>query len=463
MTTVSGEMCRLIICGPDRQIEVAVPTQVVLADLQPALLHHLGKNLADTGLLHGGWILQRLGAAPFDEDATIASLGLRDGDMVHLRPRSDQIPPVDFDDLLDGVATGLGRRAGRWRPEMTWWTALGLLAVLLGAGLAVLAMPGPANIRILAAGGLAAGWLAASAAVAYAVADRPLEVILAVAAIAYAGLCGLLAPDPGDSATGVVLAGPQLFTGALTVLAAAGIGAALVGWARPYYLAVVVAGVITAGGAAVAAFTPATGIRAAAIVVVVSTVAGTAVPLLAFRLSGLRLAPLPTAPEHLQEDLDPLPSEEVLASGRSADRYMTALYAGLGLPAGVAMVMIGSADGWAPLTMIALAGLVRTLATRPMTSGWHRLALVAPAVAGLVAATLHAAATHPQLRVFVPVIVVPVVAAGLIVVARVLPGRRLTPYWGRLGDLLQTVSALAMLPVLLAILGLYAYARSLGG
>jgi type VII secretion integral membrane protein EccD len=156
-------------------------------------------------------------------------------------------------------------------------------------------------------------------------------------------------------------------------------------------------------------------------------------------------------------------SEEALAASVRADRYMTALYTGLALPAGVALVLLGRADGWAPVTMVVLAVLVRTLAARPMTSAWHRVALVAPAVAGLVAATLHAAATQPLLRLLLPVAVVPFGAVVLIVVARVVPGRRMMPYWGRIGDLLQTVAALAMLPVLLAILDVYGYARALGG
>src|SRR5258705_13400939 len=113
--------------------------------------------------------------------------------------------------------------------------------------------------------------------------------------------------------------------------------------------------------------------------------------------------------------------------------------------------------------MAALAAWLRTLNARPMTSAWHGLPLVAPAVAGLVAATLHAAATQPQLRMLVPVAVVPLAAVVLIAVARVAPGRRMMPYWGRIGDLLQTVTALAMLPVLLAILDVYGFARSLGG
>jgi type VII secretion integral membrane protein EccD len=462
-TPVSGEMCRLVVCGPDRHIDIAVPAQVVLADLLPVLVRQLGEDLADTGLLHGGWVLQRLGSAPFDDDATVASLGLHDGDEVHLRPRSDQIPAVDFDDLLDGLATGLRGRAGRWRPEMTRWTAVGLLAILLGAGLAVLAMPGPPSQRTLAAAGLAVGWFAAAVAVTHAVEDRLLGLAFATAAIGYAGLSGLLAPNVGAGTTRGMLAGPQLFTGAVTVLAAASIGAALVGWARPFFLAVVVAGLSAVGGVALATFASMSAARSASLVAVVSTVAGTVVPLMAFRLAGLRLAPLPTTPEHLQEDLDPLPSEEVLASSVDADRYMTALYAGLGLPAGVAMVLLGLVGGWAPVTMVALATLVRTLAARPMTSARHRLAVVAPGAAGLVAAMLHAAVTQPRLRLLVPVVAVPLAAAGMVMVALVMPGRRMMPYWGRIGDLIHTLATLAMFPVLLDILDVYAYARGLGG
>ena len=164
---VSAEMCRLTVCGPDRQIEVAVPAPVLVADLLPALLHHLGDNLADTGLLHGGWVLQRLGSPAFDEDSTIAALGLRDGDTVHLRARSEQIPPVDFDDLIDGVATGVSTRAGRWRPEMARWAAFGLNVGLLATGLAVLAMPGPPPARALIAACLTLACLAAAFALTH--------------------------------------------------------------------------------------------------------------------------------------------------------------------------------------------------------------------------------------------------------------------------------------------------------
>ncbi|MDI5941594.1 EsaB/YukD family protein, partial [Micromonospora sp. DH15] len=80
--TVTEQMCRLVVRGPSRQIEVAVPAGVVVADLLPALLHHHGDGLADTGLGHGGWVLQRAGAAPLDEESSVAAPALHDGDRV---------------------------------------------------------------------------------------------------------------------------------------------------------------------------------------------------------------------------------------------------------------------------------------------------------------------------------------------------------------------------------------------
>src|SRR3954468_18448396 len=110
----TGELCRLVLCGPNSRIELAVPVHVPLAHLLPTLLSRLGGDLATAGLAHGGWVLQRLGGGPPDEALGTAALGLADGDTLYLRPRDDQLPPVDFDDLIDGVATGISNRSDRW-------------------------------------------------------------------------------------------------------------------------------------------------------------------------------------------------------------------------------------------------------------------------------------------------------------------------------------------------------------
>ncbi|MFG2042291.1 type VII secretion integral membrane protein EccD [Dactylosporangium sp. NPDC048998] len=459
----TGEMCRLTVCGPARQVEVAVPVHVVVSDLLPVLVEHLGENLVETGLLHGGWVLQRLGAAPFDQESTIAALGLHDGDVVHLRPRSEQIPPVDFDDLIDGIATGVQQRSGRWKPALTRRAALAAAAVLLGTGVVVVALPGHPPHRALAAGVLALTCLIGSLVATFALGDKPFGVAFTGAAVAYAGLAGILAADPRGGVVGLRVDGPALFTGSVAMLATASIAALTIA-ARPLLLAVITAALLTVGAAALGTFADLTRTAAASALLVASTLATMLVPVLAFRLAGLRLAPLPTQPEHLQEELDPIPSTTLLTQAAAADQLMSALYTGLAVPTAAAVVIVGMAPGWAPATLAGLVALVRCLAARPMTSAWHRLAQLLPAAAGAVTLALAwAASVSPLYRAAGPVLAVPLGAVLLFLIARIMPGRRPTPYWGRAGDLLQTIAASAILPVFLAVLNVYGFARGIGG
>ncbi|MFI6763375.1 type VII secretion integral membrane protein EccD [Micromonospora sp. NPDC050417] len=467
MSVAAAEMCRLVVHGPGRQLQVAVPADVPVADLLPALLHHLGDNLADAGLAHGGWVLQRLGAPPLDEESSVAALGLHDGDHVYLRPRSDQIPPVHFDDLADGIATGVGNRSGLWRPEMIRWSALGVLVALLAVGFVTLAMSGPPLPRTIAAGTVALICLAGAFGFSRAAGDRGFGLVAALGGIAYAGLAGMMAPGvTGDGAAGVALVSraPQLFAGMVAVAVTALLAGVVLGWAGPLVAAGFSVALYATLGAGLSAFLTLPTGEAAAVVAVSATVLTVLVPMTAFRLARIRLAPLPTEPEHLQEDIDPEPSDALLAQTAQADRYMTGLYAGNGIATGVALVLLVLSGGWAAWTLVGLVAVVRSLALRPMTSAWHRLALAAPALLGLLLmATRTLADVAPLLRLGLVTLVLPVAGALLFTLGRKLPHRRIMPYWGRIGDVTQLITTVAMLPILLAVLGAYGAARSLGG
>ncbi|RAK42918.1 type VII secretion integral membrane protein EccD [Actinoplanes lutulentus] len=456
-------MCRLVVCGPDRRIDVAVPEQVVIADLLPVLLGQLGDNLADAGLPHGGWVLQRLGSPALDENGSVRSLGLHDGDVVHLRPRAEQIPPVAFDDMIDGVAAGLESRSGLWRPEMTRWAALGSLAVLLAAGLIALGLPMASSARALAAGLTAVALAAGAAAAGRVVGDRPAALVLGGGVVGYAVLAGLSLPDWSQPGSGLHAGAPHLFTAAVAAgVAVLGAGLA-VGAIR---LAVVTAALgagLGAFGAAAVAFLDVPGTAAAGTVAVIGTVAATLVPMAAFRMARMRLKPLPTEPEHLQEDIDPEPSEPLLTGAATADRYMTALYAGLAVPSAVGLVLLARDPRWDTLTLIVLVASVRLLMLRPMTSAWHRLAQGVPALLGLGAALIGGLTLAPTAARAYAAVLVLLLGALLVCLARLLPGRRLMPYWGRIGDLFQTVATVAVIPVLLQVFGVYARVRAMGG
>jgi hypothetical protein len=53
------------------------------------------------------------------------------------------------------------------------------------------------------------------------------------------------------------------------------------------------------------------------------------------------------------------------------------------------------------------------------------------------------------------------VGVGLFVSAGRVPFRRLRPYWGRVVDILESLTAVAVLPALLALLNVYELARGL--
>jgi len=457
-----GDLCRLTIYGPDSRVELAVPVHVPLVDLLPALTGHLGGNLADAGLEHAGWVLQRLGERPLREQLSIAALGLHDGDVVHLRPRSGQLPPLDFDDLIDGVAAGIASRPDRWRPEMSRRLLAWLLAVPLAAAAGLLA--GHPGERTLAVAMVLALLLLGSTTVASrALGDRFTARLMGAAAIGYAAIAGAQLPllhDGVHTVLGGTGPGAVLLAGAAAATAFALLATMLIGGCDPFFVALTTLAALTAAAGALAAFARLDSAAVAAVLLVVITPLGAAVPVLAFRLAGLRLDPLPTTPDELQDDLDPIPGEHILERTRWADRYMGALFGALAIVAGGSLGLVGFAAGWRAHLVAIDAIVLLLLHARVMVAARHKLAAVIPAVGGAAVLIIVAglrAAPHARLVLLGGVLV----AAGVLWAAeRTLPGRRLVPIWGRLGDLLESLAAVALLPAVLWLVNFYEFAHT---
>ena len=196
---------------------------------------------------------------------------------------------------------------------------------------------------------------------------------------------------------------------------------------------------------------------------VAATVFVVVVPLLAFRLAGISMTPLPTEPEHLQEDIDPEPRPSAAVAHRRRrpvhDRPARRARAGIS----GALLPVARVDAWADTTLVLLVALACLLMLRPLTSGWHRLSLAVPAVTGAGALLFRVLAGADLPARLAGVALLLFAGVALVAVARVLPGRRIIPYWGRLGDIVQLIATVALLPVMLAVLGVYAELRALGG
>ncbi len=456
-------LCRLTVYGLARSVDLAVPIHVPLVDLLPALAGRLGDGLADVGQEHGGWVLQRLGDEPLREDLSVAVLGLHDGDVVHLRPRADQLPPGEVDDLIEGVATGISDRSDRWGPEVSRRLLTGLLGVALAVGFVLLAdHRGPLSDVIAAV--LAVVLLGLTGAASRAAADLPAADVLGAAAICCAGLAAAELPllRHGHELASLAAVRSGLLAGVAGATGAAAAVAVLRGGRPPALVATILAGCLAAVGCVLAAVARLGPASAAGLLVALIVPLGGWVPVLAFRLAGMRLDLMPSSPEEVQADLDPVPGELVLGQTRLADRYMTALYTGLAVIVTGCLIALGLSTGW-PARVVAIDVIVLMLLhARVLVAARHRLAAVIPASVG-AAVLVCAAGLRSDAHAWLALLAALVVGAGLLLAAeRSLPGHKLLPHWGRAGDLLQTMTSVALIPAVLWLLNLYEFARLRG-
>ncbi|MEV5679567.1 MULTISPECIES: type VII secretion integral membrane protein EccD [unclassified Streptomyces] len=458
MTDISAApLCRLTVLTPDRSVELAVPSDIVLADLMPTIVDHGGTDLYERGAQAGGWVLQRLGQEPLDDENTLGDLGLHDGETVHLRLRGDALPEIHYDDLVDGLSSRLRERPDSWRPVWSHHLMTALALSALATGLLLLLLPGSPGIRAVCAAGTAILLLAGAGAASRAVGDVGAGGALGAAAIPFLAVAGALVPQGAGSDAEL---GARLLAGCSAAAGAAVLAVAAVGACAPLFLAAALAAVLGAiGGAVMLLGVTPTGAAAPLILAVV--LLGHFLPSLAFRLSGLKVPLLPTNAGQLQEGIDPTPDEQIAARGAVADGYLTGLYGATGLVAAGCLTMLAFETSWAPLTLAAVLCALLFTHARGIGGAWQRLAVVLPAAYGAVLLTvLLVLRLDADSR--------PLLLAGLLAVAAVLaitgwtlPGRRLVPYWGRAVDLLHLLFAIALVPLALLVAGLYSYLRGL--
>jgi type VII secretion integral membrane protein EccD len=457
-------LCRLTVRAPSKAIDLAVPADVPVADLLPAVLGYGGDDLGEAGLEHEGWVLQRLGEAPLDQEATLESLGLRDGDTVYLRPRTEALPEVRLDDIVDGISTTMKESPHGWSPQASRRLLRGLTLVALIGALVIIALPGGSAVqREITAGAFALLLLAGAAAASRAVGDAAAAALLGAMVGPYLVLAGWLLP-------GGSLSGPdhyQTLGARLLAASAAEAGASVLA------LAVVAAYTALFVGATVFALAGALGgvllmvadmppEHAASIVALVAVIFGAFVPSLSFRLSGLRTPPLPTNAEQLQEGIEPRSPSAVAARAVIADTWMTAMYATVGLTSALCLTALAHNDRLSQLMMAFALSLLLVLHSRGLGNVWQRLSLVAPGVWGAaMMIAVHVAGVDPGGRTL-PAVGVASAAAALLISGWVVPGRRLVPYWGRAAEILHSLVAVSLLPLALWVLGVYSELRAIG-
>lgn len=459
--TLEG-LSRVTVVAPRTRMDLALPADVPLADLLPAVLQHAGTDPADEALDRGGWTLGRLGGAPLDTDRTAAQLDIRDGEVLYLTTRGHAPPEVVFDDVVDAVATATERRAGHWSTADTRWFGVGLGVAALAGGLPVMLFAGPPHLPGAATGaGVGLALLAVATLVSRLGGDSRVGALVGFTGLGYGAASGLLVL--ADSRDLAELAAPHLLLAA-TGLMGYGVLASLgVGDYPQVFLGASAAGVALGVGAGLSLALGVAPVVSAAVVGTLAFATMPAHPILSYRLARLPIPAIPTGPADLQADSATVDGRRVLAQADRAAELLT------GLITTVAVVVLAAAvvlvlDGGVPAVLLAtLLSVLLLLRARPVPGRWQRLAVLVGGSGGLVAVVLwlfHSAGTGTRLGLLLAGLIAVALASGGYGLAG---GWRPSPVWGRLLDIAEVLLIVAVVPVAAWAAGVYGWVATLTG
>jgi len=153
----------------------------------------------------------------------------------------------------------------------------------------------------------------------------------------------------------------------------------------------------------------------------------------------------------------------VLDKTAASNRFVTGVASGIGLVSAGAEVALGTSHSWlGQLTCIVLACSL-LLRSRHFSGMAQRLWLMVPAYGGLV--LLAAGLAHGSSQAHQLVLALGPLIGGAALVVGVgmwLATRRPSPFWGRAGDIVDTMLVVALIPLALGMTGLFTFVRGLG-
>lgn len=446
---------RVTVAAPRRRIDVALPERAPVAEVVPGLVRHAGEAIADEGVADGGWMLRRADGSPLDAGRSLGAHRVRDGEVLHLVTRRTEWPELEYDDVVDAIATGAHRTGGAWTSAHTRLAGLAIGAAGALFTLVVILLAGPPWPGLAwGALGVAVFLLICGTVLARAFGDAGAGAVIAASALphAFAGAAALW----GGSLPLSEFGAPHLLAGSAAVLVAGMIALVSVVDHAAVFTAAVTCGLLGASAAGLATFDAVDSAESAAIAAALVLVCSPLFAPLALRIGRLPMPVLPRTPADLVRD-DPRPARhEVYAAVVRADALLVGMVWGACAAAVVCLVLLVRQGNVSAIVLLALLSLGFALRARLYPTIRLRLPMMATGGAGAFCCT---AVVPMPYSVAVPL------ALGMLVVLCGLrfSGRAPNAVLGRYAEVLEVLVVLAVVPTVCAVLGLYELVRGLGG
>jgi len=455
-------LVRVTVAAPARRIDLALPERAPLAELLPGLLGHAGEDLADAGALSGGWVLRRADGTVLEPARTLAAQRVRDGEVLHLTHAHTDWPELEYDDIVDAIATGSARTGATWGPRHTRLTGLGLGALAVALCLAAVLRSGPPwSGPAWWSIGVAAVLLTAALLLARAAGDTGAGAVTATVALPFAFAGGGLAFAGNRDL--LDLGAAQLLGACAALLLAGVVGLLGVVDRAAVFVGAATVGVLGVIGAWLATFDSLTGHEAAALIAGIGLAFSPVLAPLSIRLSRVPMPVLPRAAADLLRDEPQPPRAAVYAAVLRADSLLTGMVAGLALVVVPCQVLLITSDSTAGLILVMLLTVGYLLRARLYPIVRQRLSMLTAGLAGAVCLGMGPLMSDRSelLSTAGPVLLLVGAVAALLGVVH--STRDASPYLGRYAEILEVLVVLAIVPVTCSVLGLYGYVRGLGG
>ena len=436
-------LVRVTVTSGTRRVDLVLPGAVPVAELVPELARSVG--LLDALTVYGGYRLVAQDGRELATDAGLMIQGVEDGGLITISAGVDEEPPRVYDDVVEAMTDVVERDLKPWDAAAGRRTALWSAGLMMALGAVALLIQHESQIAGAAAVVVSLGLVLGAVVLSRAAGEDDAAVTVAWMGCAYAAVAGLmLAWDAPFFGVPVAVGGGAALLAGLVCLLGLGEGRTLV-------IPPIVVGAVFLGTGLVMQVwevNPAVVLTTALVLVVIS---GSVFPWLALGATSTNVEQI-FSPADITAEPEDIDAERVSADARVAHEILVAVSATVGVllvliaPLAVALGVCG--------TLVAvMACAVVMLRTRQYRTGAEVLVGLASGVVGLLSTAAAVLWLHPSWR---PVAAVALAVTGAVLLVATLLPPSSSVRRGRLGDVAESVSLLAMLPLLVVATGLFA-------
>lgn len=456
-----SQVVRVSVRTLSSRIDLVLPDRSTIAETLETVLELAPRTLREQAIAHGGWILRSTAGEPIPGSVTLLDQGIVDGATLFLTGIDAADSAAVYDDVADAVADTVLTDPSAWPATGGRFVALGAAGLFAAITCLSLLLAGPpwgavaitlGSITLLAqaaAGLLSRGYGDDGIALVAGL----LSVISGVAAatVLTAGSAALLAVEP-----------PQLLLGAVAGAVFAATAALAVGTRIVPFAAIITVSLLLCVSLGCCVIFDLQAAAGAAIVAGLALSVMPLVPGAALRLARFEVNPLPSTAAEVYSDHDMVDAPAVRQHTRQAVGYVTALIQGLTWPSLLACVILAFSQDVTGQVLAGIVGVGLVLRARLFVTVGQRLPLLVTGI-GSIAALLVALSWQFDGRSML----FAVAGAGLIAVIGCLAlagrRRRVSPELTRAAEVLELGIAIAVVPLVAGVLGLFGYIRGLGG